>query len=169
MARTSQSRELGTALVILVGAAWIALAGPMLMSSLQNMLTGGLSFSQADVSDFDPGQAILRLRAVALPVLILALTMVAVAAAPAVLGSLGFRTSAFAFKGNKLNPLSGFKRMFGLQGLIELVKSIAKVALLGGVGAWLIFSQTRNIVGLSAQTSIRRSPMSATSLRSPSW
>lgn len=148
-----QSRELGTALVILVGAAWIALAGPMLMSSLQNMLTGGLSFSQADVSDFDPGQAILRLLgAVALPVLILfALTMVAAVAAPAVLGSLGFRTSAFAFKGNKLNPLSGFKRMFGLQGLIELVKSIAKVALLGGVGAWLIFSQTRNIVGLSAQ------------------
>ena len=148
-----QSRELGTALVILVGAAWIALAGPMLMSSLQTMLTGGLSFGQADVIGFDPGQVIMRLLgAVALPVLILfALTMVAAVAAPAVLGSLGFRTSAFAFKGNKLNPLSGFKRMFGLQGLIELVKSIAKVALLGGVGAWLIFSQTRNIVGLSAQ------------------
>ena len=148
-----QSKELGTALVILVGAAWIALAGPMLMNSLQAMLTGGLSFGQADVTDFDPGQVILRLLgAVALPVLILfALTIVAAVAAPAALGSLGFRTSAFAFKGNKLNPLSGLKRMFGLQGLIELVKSIAKVALLGGVGAWLIFSQTRNIVGLSAQ------------------
>src|SRR5690349_9889603 len=137
-----QSRELGTALVVLVGAAWIALAGPMLMSSLQNMLSGGLSFGHADVSGFDPGQAILRLLgAVALPVLILfALTLVAAVAAPAALGSLGFRTSAFAFKGNKLNPLSGLKRMFGLQGLIELVKSIAKVGLLGGVGAWLIFS-----------------------------
>jgi flagellar biosynthetic protein FlhB len=148
-----QSKELGTALVILVGAAWIALAGPMLMNSLQAMLTSGLSFDQADVTDFDPGQVILRLLgAVALPVLILfALTLVAAVAAPAALGSLGFRTSAFAFKGNKLNPLSGLKRMFGLQGLIELVKSIAKVALLGGVGAWLIFSQTRNIVGLSAQ------------------
>jgi flagellar biosynthetic protein FlhB len=148
-----QSKELGTALVILVGAAWIALAGPMLMDSLKSMLTGGLSFGQADVTDFDPGQVILRLLgAVAFPVLILfALTLVAAVAAPAALGSLGFRTSAFAFKGNKLNPLSGFKRMLGLQGLIELVKSIAKVALLGGVGAWLIFSQTRNIVGLSAQ------------------
>src|SRR5437868_4137351 len=148
-----QSRELGTALVLLVGAAWIALAGPMLMNSLQGMLSGGLSFSHADVSGFDPGQVILRLLgAVAFPLLILfALTIVAAVAAPAVLGSLGFRTSAFAFKGNKLNPLSGMKRMFGLQGLIELVKSIAKVALLGGVGAWLIFSQTRNMVGLSSQ------------------
>ncbi len=148
-----QSRELGTALVIIVGAAWIALAGPMIMSSLQSMVTDGLSFGSAEVSDFDPGRIILRLLgAVALPLLILfALTIAAAVAAPAALGSLGFRSKAFAFKGNKLNPLSGVKRMFGLQGLIELVKSIAKVALLGGVGAWLIFSQTRNMVGLSSQ------------------
>jgi flagellar biosynthetic protein FlhB len=148
-----QSRELGTALVVLVGAAWIALAGPMMMSSLRAMVTDGLSFGAADVSDFDPGRVILRLLgAVALPLLILfALTIAAAVAAPAALGSLGFRSKAFAFKGNKLNPLSGVKRMFGLQGLIELVKSIAKVALLGGVGAWLIFSQTRNMVGLSSQ------------------
>ncbi|HYD14638.1 MAG TPA: flagellar type III secretion system protein FlhB [Allosphingosinicella sp.] len=148
-----QSRELGTALVIIVGAAWIALAGPMIMSSLQSMVTDGLSFGNADVADFDPGRVILRLLgAVALPVLILfALTLAAAVAAPAALGSLGFRSKAFAFKGNKLNPLTGVKRMFGLQGLIELVKSIAKVALLGGVGAWLIFSQTRNMVGLSSQ------------------
>ncbi len=148
-----QSRELGTALVILVGAAWIALAGPMMMSSLQAMVTDGLSFGAADVGDFDPGRVILRLLgAIAFPLFILfALTLVAAVAAPAALGSLGFRTKAFAFKGNKLNPLSGMKRMFGLQGLIELVKSIAKVVLLGGVGAWLIFSQTRNIVGLSSQ------------------
>ncbi len=148
-----QSRELGTALVILVGAAWLALAGPMMMSSLQAMVTDGLSFGAVDVSDFEPGRVILRLLgAIAMPLLILfALTLVAAVAAPAALGSFGFRTGAFAFKGSKLNPLSGVKRMFGLQGLIELVKSIAKVALLGGVGAWLIFSQTRNLVGLSAQ------------------
>jgi flagellar biosynthetic protein FlhB len=148
-----QSKELGTALVLIVGAAWIALAGPMIMSSFQSMVTDGLSFGNADVLDFDPGRVILRLLgAVALPLLILfALTLVAAVAAPAVLGSLGFRTKAFAFKGNKMNPLTGVKRMFGLQGLIELVKSIAKVALLGGVGGWLVFSQTRNLVGLSSQ------------------
>jgi flagellar biosynthetic protein FlhB len=148
-----QSKELGTALIIIVGAAWIALAGPMIMDSFRSMVTDGLNFGSADVADFDPGRVILRLLgAVAVPLLILfALTLVAAVAAPAALGSLGFRAKAFAFKGNKLNPLSGVKRMFGLQGLIELVKSIAKVVLLGGVGAWLIFSQTRNMVGLSSQ------------------
>lgn len=148
-----QSRELGTALVVLVGAAWVALAGPMMMTSLQAMVTDGLSFGAADVSDFDPGRVILRLLgAVAIPLFILfALTLVAAVGAPALLGSLGFRPGAFAFKGNKLNPISGIKRIFGLQGLIELVKSIAKVVLLGGVGAWLIFGQIHNIVGMTSQ------------------
>ena len=33
-----QSKELGTALVIVAGAAWLALAGPMLIGSLSDML-----------------------------------------------------------------------------------------------------------------------------------
>ena len=80
-----------------------------------------------------------------------ALTLVAAVGAPAMLGSLGFRAQAFGFKGSKLNPLAGIKRMFGMQGLIELGKSIAKVILLGGVGAWLLLGQTRDDVGLTAQ------------------
>jgi len=148
-----QSRELGTALVVLVGAAWIALAGPMTMAALQDMLGQALSFDAANVRDFDPGSAMLRLLAiVALPVLgLFALTLVAAIGAPALLGSLGFRAGAFAFKGNKLDPLSGMKRIFGLQGLVELGKSIAKVVLLGGIGLWLVLGQTRAMIGLGAQ------------------
>ncbi len=41
-----------------------------------------------------------------------------------------------AFKGDKLNPLNGVKRIFGATGLIELGKSLAKVIVLGAVG-WL--------------------------------
>jgi flagellar biosynthetic protein FlhB len=148
-----QSRELGTALVVLVGAAWMAFAGPMMVAALQDVIGQGLSFNAADLRDFDPGSAILRLLAiVALPLLgLFGLTMVAAVGAPAMLGSLGFRASAFAFKGNKLNPLTGMKRLFGMQGLIELGKSIAKVVLLGGVGLWLVLSQMHRMIGLTAQ------------------
>jgi flagellar biosynthetic protein FlhB len=148
-----QSRELGTALVVLVGAGWIAIFGPMMMGALQNMVGQGLTFDAGDVRNFDPGAALLRLLAVvALPLLgLFALTMVAAVGAPALLGSLGFRGGALAFKGSKLNPLSGMKRIFGMQGLIELVKSIAKVILLGGIGLWLLLSQTRGMIGLGAQ------------------
>ena len=148
-----QSRELGTALVVLVGAAWIALAGPMMVDACGQMITDALTFDAADIRDFDPGTVALRLLGiVALPFLgLFALTIVAAVATPAALGSLGFRSGAFAFKGNKLNPLAGVKRIFGVQGLIELGKSIAKVILLGSVGAWLLLDQTRGMIGLTAQ------------------
>jgi flagellar biosynthesis protein FlhB len=147
-----QSRELGTALVIIAGAAWLALSGQLLVGSLGEMLADGLTFDSADVRGFDPATAFLRmLIAVGLPLLALfGLTLAAAIGAPALLGSLGFRTSALGFKASKLNPGAGLKRMFGMNGLIELVKSIAKVVLLGAIGVWLLLDQSRALVGLSA-------------------
>lgn len=148
-----QSRELGTALMVLCGAAWIALAGPMLIGAIEVMLTDALTFDAADLRHFDPGSAVLRLLGiVALPVVILfAITIAAAIGAPALLGSLGFRPGAFAFKGGKLDPLNGVKRIFGIQGLIELGKSIAKVTLLGAVGVWLLMRYTPSLIGLTSQ------------------
>lgn len=147
-----QSRELGTALVVLGGALWIAFLGPMTVTALQNMLTDGLSFNAADLRDFDPGAVIWRLAgAVVLPLFALfAITIAAAIGAPAMLGSLGFRPAALGFKGSKLNPLSGLKRIFGTQGLVELGKSVAKVLVLGSIGIWLLMSQSRSLIGLSA-------------------
>jgi flagellar biosynthesis protein FlhB len=148
-----QSRELGTALVILSGAAWLALAGPWTLSACRTMLAQGLTFDSAALADFAPGAAILRLAgAVVLPLATLfALTLVAAIGTPAMLGSLGFRWSAVGFKPNKLNPASGLKRIFGMQGLIELGKSLGKVVLLGMVAYWLLASQAANLVGLGRQ------------------
>ena len=148
-----QSRELGTALVVFAGAAWLALAGPATIGALQTMVMDGLSFGTADVNEFDPGgEAFRLLMIIGLPMLALfGLTVIAAIAGPAMLGSLGFRGEALGFKGSKLNPLSGIKRIFGLNGLIELAKSIAKVALIGSVGAWLILSELPRLIGLGAR------------------
>lgn len=40
---------------------------------------------------------------------------------------------ALAFKGNRLSPMQGFKRMFSQRSLVELAKSIAKFVLVAGV------------------------------------
>ena len=40
---------------------------------------------------------------------------------------------ALAFKGERLSPLKGFKRMFSTKSLVELAKSIAKIFLVSGV------------------------------------
>ena len=148
-----QSRELATALVVVAGAAWLALAGPATMGALETMLTDGLSFGSADVKHFDPAGALLRLLAIiAIPMVILfALTTFAAIAGPAMLGSLGFRSEALGFKPNKMNPLSGLKRIFGFNGIIELGKSIAKVILIGGVAVWLIMGQMPRLIGLGVR------------------
>ena len=148
-----QSRELGTALVVLAGAAWLALAGPLFLGTLEEMLADALTFEAKDVRGFDPGSATLRLIGIILVPLIglFALTIAAAIAGPAMLGSLGFRSKAFGFKASKMNPLSGLKRMFGTHGLVELGKSLAKVILLGAIGLWLLIDQSRSLMGLTAQ------------------
>ena len=49
-------------------------------------------------------------------------------------GGLIFAPKALAFKGSRINPLSGLKRMFSVKALVELGKSILKVVFLFGIG-----------------------------------
>lgn len=148
-----QSKELGTALVMIVGAGWIAVAGPWMMGALKQMLSNALSFDSSAIERFDPFAAIITmLVTVAMPIAMLfLLTFLAAIAAPAMLGSLGFRWSAIGFKASKLNPGAGLKRIFGMQGLIELGKGLLKVLALGAVGYWLLMDQIASIVTMGQQ------------------
>jgi flagellar biosynthetic protein FlhB len=145
-----QSRELGTALVILSGAAWIALAGPSFVGACRDVLARGLTFDHASIEAFDPQQVAigLILPLVAPLFTLFGLTLVAAVGTPAALGSLGFRWGAVAFKPDKLNPLNGIKRIFGMQGLVELGKSMVKVFLLGGVAYWMLKGRMPTLIGL---------------------
>ena len=147
-----QSKELATALVVMAGIGWIAVTGPSIVESLSQMLIEALRFRREDIMDFAPAaRGMSLLTGIALPVggILLATTLAAIAG-PAILGSLGFRPGAFAPKASKLNPAAGLKRIFGMQGLIELMKSIAKVALLGFIGVWLIWDRLTAIIGLGS-------------------
>lgn len=148
-----QSRELGTALVMLGGAAWLVFAGPWFIHECSRLLTIGLSFDNRDVTVFDPATLTSRLVGTTLiPLaLLFGVTMLAAVGAPAMLGSLGFRSGAIAFKGDRLNPINGFSRIFGLNGLVELGKALAKAAVLGLLGYWLVSRDMRHIMGLGAQ------------------
>ena len=64
-------------------------------------------------------------------------------------GGVHFSPKGFSFKGNKINPLTGLKRMFSMQSLMELIKSILKVILLGGISGLVIYFDLINIIHLS--------------------
>ncbi len=64
-------------------------------------------------------------------------------------GGLNFSPKAFSFKSNKINPITGLKRMFSMQSLVELIKSILKVTLLGGISFYIIYADIYKIINLS--------------------
>lgn len=146
-----QSRELSTALVVIAGIGFLAVAGPALINAIRQMLTDALRFDSGDITEFAPGQRAVHLISVIfLPMAgIMLATVVAAIASPALLGSLGFRAGAMKPKPEKMNPLNGLKRMFGMHGLIELMKSLAKVLLLGSIGGALLWNQLESIQGMA--------------------
>ncbi len=50
-------------------------------------------------------------------------------AGPLAMGGAIFSWSAVSFKLEKINPLSGLKRIFSVQGLMELLKAVLRVFL----------------------------------------
>jgi flagellar biosynthetic protein FlhB len=148
-----QSKELSTAFIMFAGAAWIVLVGPWMIGACEKMLEQGLVFDAGDVANFNPSRAILSLLAiVAMPLATLfAFTMFAAIGSPAILGSLGFRWSAIGFKPAKMNPLTGIKRVFGMQGLVEFGKAFLKVLLLGSIAYWMLHGRWAEIMGLGRQ------------------
>ncbi len=63
-----------------------------------------------------------------------------------------FSTEAIQFKLNKINPISGFKRIFALRALVELVKSILKISLVGVVAFFVISARMDEILILSQKS-----------------
>src|SRR3546814_20872524 len=88
-----QSKELATALVVMAGIVWIALAGTAIMEAMARMLIQGLRLEQPDVLTFaQDARAYELMGLIAAPtVASMVATIIAAIAAPAWLGYLGFR------------------------------------------------------------------------------
>ena len=64
-------------------------------------------------------------------------------------GGINFAPKAAAFKGSKINPIKGFKRIFSVKGLVELGKSVLKVVLLVGLAALIIYLMLPQLLQIS--------------------
>jgi len=65
-------------------------------------------------------------------------------------GGLNFATKAMAFKGSRINPIAGLGRIFSIKGLMELVKSVLKVVLLGAVAVFVLWQLLPSMLVLSS-------------------
>lgn len=151
-----RSREVATAVAVLVGAAWLKFAGPWLFDRLRGALRMGLSWDRGAVEQFDPAGAMLATAwAVAPPLLSLGLAVLVSVSMVQLAHGDGRWVGASALpKASRLDPMAGFKRMFGAQGWIEVGKGVLKVALLGAIAYYWAKSSLGELLGLSRAASL---------------
>lgn len=132
-----RSRELATAIAVLVGAGWLKFAGPWLFAGMEQTLRAGFIWDRRSIDDFAPGQALLSaMLAVVPPVLTLAgLVLILTLAGSLAAGDGRWVGSNALPKASRLDPTAGLKRIFGATGWIEAGKGLVKLGLLGAI-AW---------------------------------
>ncbi|MCC4263169.1 flagellar biosynthesis protein FlhB [Oceanimonas baumannii] len=150
-----RSKELGTAAVLLSAAAALLMLGDALGTAMSAVFAQSFQLERAAI--FDP-ETMMPALASAIgglmwPLLgLFAVVLVAALVGNSLLGGFNFSTQAMMPKWNRLSPASGIKRMFGVQALVELLKSIAKVVFIATIAIWLLWGQFDNILRLSSET-----------------
>ena len=149
-----RSRELNSMSIMVIGAGGLLLFGAFMLKTLSEMMTNGFSLTREEILDpqtlfqrFD--QAFWEAMAGIAPFLSL-MTVVAILT-PLMLGGWAFSTEQMAFKANRLNPLSGLKRIFSAKGLMELVKALAKFLLVSLVAVTFLWSQADAFLNLGSE------------------
>ncbi|MDA0151514.1 flagellar biosynthesis protein FlhB [Vibrio sp. Makdt] len=150
--QVARSKELASASVLIVGAVALMWFGESMAKALFEAMQRLFSLSRDEIFDTNKlleiaGGALVNLL---FPLFLILITLfVAAVIGAAGVGGINFSMQAAMPKVSKLNPLSGIKRMFGLQSWVELIKSILKVALVSGMAVYLIQASQHDLMQLS--------------------
>ena len=149
-----RSKELTTAITVLIGAAWLRFAGPWVFGKLAASVRSGFVWDHATIESFSPQQLLLTALIAAMPpVLVLGGgVMVSAVALQLTLGEGRWVPGNLAPKASRLNPLAGLSKVFGTQGWIELGKGLLKLALLGSMLYLWAKPRLTTMVGLGTGT-----------------
>lgn len=137
----ARSKELNTVMVLIVGSFMIWLTGDQIIKGMWQVMEGAFKIERNEL--FDPLVTVNNLQLAMQEALVfvapfLAAMVVAALAGPISMGGWSFSAEAIAPKASKMNPIEGFKRMFAVRSLIELVKSLLKFGLILGIMALLV-------------------------------
>ena len=146
-----RSKELSMAIMMVLGSAFLLMTGGTIVADISLMLKSSLTIERELLMDtqYLPSVLLSTLVTGILSVMpFLLLTLVLALITPALIGGWLFSTKALGFKANKLNPLTGLKRMLGTQALMELVKALVKFILVAGIGYLVVVSQIDHLLAL---------------------
>ncbi|ELA9341382.1 flagellar biosynthesis protein FlhB [Vibrio parahaemolyticus] len=150
--QVARSKELASASVLIVGAIALMWFGESLARSLFSIMSRLFDLKRDEIFDttklFDI--ALGAMTDLLFPLFLILITLfVAATIGAAGVGGISFSAEAAMPKLSKMNPLSGLKRMVGMQSWVELIKSILKVVLVTGVAMYLIQASQADLIQLS--------------------
>jgi len=151
----ARSKDLGTMFVLVGSAAALLLMGASLAQALSQVMKRLFSITREEAMDINALFVVVShaVGAVIQPMLwIFFIITIAAFIGNTLLGGMSFSWEAMAPKASKLSPLAGFKRMFGVQAAVELIKSILKFFVVFIVAFLLLSSLFDDILGLSLET-----------------
>ena len=146
-----RSRELNTMAMMMSAAASFVFMGDGIIRDLLDFMSRSFSPTREHIFDIKalPNMfmhSILEALVIIAPFLIVML-VVAILASMAVSGW-NFSASAIAFKWEKLDPIKGMGRVFAMRGLVELLKAVAKFAIIGTAAIILLWNKAGEFLSL---------------------
>ncbi len=149
-----RSKEVATAAAMAAGTFTLAMVGPWLFSSLKSVAIASFRFDLLTLNEFAPGTRFAEAASAILPpIFAIGLAVITITVgSQMLLGEGRFVPENLKPKGSRINPMSGMKRIFGTQGLIELGKSILKLGLLGSIAWYWITNNIDGLLGIGRGT-----------------
>ncbi|GAB3480964.1 flagellar biosynthesis protein FlhB [Marinomonas epiphytica] len=150
-----RSKDLSSALLLIVAAATLYGTGTLLVRDLSVLFNFNFLIEREDL--FDLSRMVFHLYESVVAVMDSMVLLMSILAAAGIVGSIALGGLNFSWepllpKLSKMNPISGLKRMFSAQSLVELLKSIAKVLLVGLVSVLVINYFLAESLGLPFQS-----------------
>jgi len=157
-----RSKELNTFMSSMTASVMLLFVGDSIGKGLAKLMQQQFQMSRETI--FDKASIVIYFKQVLLDGLLLIvplvipLTIVALIT-PMMMGGWNFSMESMAPKFSKMNPFSGLKRMFGVQGVVELLKAVVKVTLVFTVAGVLFnqhFDQFMGLGGLALNTAVTK-------------
>ena len=147
-----RSKEAATFFVLLSGVLSIWLFSGMLSEALKKVMHNSFVLTREQIFSESEFKRILQedLMSIGLPILIIVFLLMVVAIYGNIfLGGYNFSWTALAFKFDKINPLSGIKRIFSINSFIELIKGILKIVCIGSFCYFALSGRVGAVLNLS--------------------
>ncbi len=149
--QVARSQELSIAAMMILVAFFLYLFGGYFIGRLTDVFASGFTFDRKAVFDdalLAPAFGSQALDSILIVVPIFLLTVLIAFLAAGVMGGYIISLKSIAPKASKLNPLSGFKRMFGTKAVVDLSKALSKFVLVAGVLYLVVNDNFANLLQL---------------------